>query len=238
MSKNARLFLVAFIIFGSSVENFFGQRRKTPPELRGSVVQRVEQNTRAESFGVGQIADDRELAAMVQDNILVELPSGSHYFIDRGTKTKPWKITRRVNNKKVGISCDPKPNEVFVYPWVKEYLDKLAADYFLKFKKKFKITSGARSLEEHILMRTRGTCYYELAAALAGNPLEETLHARGIAIDISLKGMKASEIRWMRERLIADKTKGVEFEIDPIEESFCYHIVVFPKTTETQTTPP
>lgn len=233
MRKFAWLFFTVILFLCANKESALGQRRRTtPPELKGSTEQRIGQNLRVESLGIGQIADDRALATMVQDNILTELTDGVHYFIDRGTETKPRKITRRVNNKKVVINCDPKPNEVFVYPWVKEYLDKLATDHFSKFKKKFKITSGARSLEEHILMRTRESCYYTPAAALAENPLEESLHVRAITIDISRKGMKASEIKWMRERLIADKINGIEFEIDPIEENACYHIVVFPKTKQ------
>lgn len=235
MSKNIRRFLLCLLFLTGIVATSYGQNRRVarggaPTELRGSTEQRIGQNQRAESLGIGQIANDEMLARLVQEKILVELVDGDNYFIDRGAETKPHKITRRVKGKRVVVNCDPKPNEIFVYPWVKEYMDKLAADYFLKFKKKFKITSGAGSLNERILMRTKGSCYYTPNAAQATNPLEESLHARAIAIDISRKGMKASEIKWMRERLIADKTKGVEFEIDPIEESICYHIVVFPKT--------
>jgi len=79
-------------------------------------------------------------------------------------------------------------------------------------------------------MRTAGSCYYESSTAkVTDNPLEESLHGRAIAIDISRRGMSRDEIKWMRSRLIADKINGIEFEIDPIEESSCYHIVVFPK---------
>ena len=234
MKKFIHLIFCGLVFLSVNPVDAFGQRRvTTPSELRGSVAQRIEQNMRAESLGVSQIANDETLARLVREKVLSELTDGDNYFIDRGVKTKPWKITRRIQGKRVTINCEPKPNRVFVYPWVKEYMDKLAADYFSEFKKKFKITSGVRSLEEHALMRMRGSCYYEPAAAQASNLLEETLHARAIAIDISRRGMKASEVKWMRERLIADKINGIEFEIDPIEESICYHIVVFPKNPDT-----
>lgn len=211
-----------------------GRARETAPlELKGSTEQRIGQNLRAENLGINQIANDVILARLIQEKILVELTNGDNYFIERGTETKPWKIIQRVKGKRTVINCAPKPNRVFTYPWVKEFLDKLATDHSLEFKKKkFKITSGTRSLEEHKLMRTKGSCYYTPNAAQAAGPLEESLHVRGIAIDISRKGMKSSEIRWMRKRLIADKINGIEFEIDPIEENICYHIVVFPKAKQ------
>lgn len=229
MSKLVRLFLATALSLCAN-ENTFGQRRgATPPELKGSKLQRVEQNQRAESLGIKQIANEEELQNLIKSDAIVELTDDKHYFIDKGAETKPRKITRRVKGKRIVINCEPKPNKIFVYPWVKEYLDKRSADYFTEFRKKFKFTSAARSLKEQILMRTKGSCYYTPFAALADNPLEETLHARAIAVDISRKGMKAKEIKWIRERLLADKILGVEFEIDPTEETICYHIVVFPR---------
>lgn len=88
-------------------------------------------------------------------------------------------------------------------------------------------------------MTRKGSPYYTPYAAKAKTPLEESLHVRGIAVDISRSGMSPQEVKWMRDRLIEDKKNGVEFETEseetleietePIEERVCYHIVVFPR---------
>lgn len=248
--------VVATSLFSQLSPTMFARKKKTlgvktrkpsvvswPQELRGSKQQRVEQNTKAINLGIGQIATDSELLTMVGDGKLIELKNSDHYFVERGVRTKSWKTTKRVGGKKITKICNPKTNKVFVYPWVKEYLDKFAADCFIKFKrkKKLKITSGARSLEEQKEMRTPGSCYYEPSAAkVVSDLLEESLHVRAIAIDISRKGMSKKEIIWIRDKLVADKINGVEFvtedqydpvelETDPIEERACYHVVVFSK---------
>lgn len=212
-------------------------RISRPPELRGSKEQRMEQNTKAINLGINQVETDQELLTLVENKDLAEFIAADYYVVDRGMSR-----ARKLRRGKKTIICQPKENKVFAYAFAVSYIDLLTRDFFQEFRKKLKITSGARSLEEHILMRTRGSCYYDPNAALADNPLEESLHIRGIAVDISrrvvavVKGklketpMSRKEVNWMRNRLIADKFKGIEFEIEPIEENAGYHIVVFPKT--------
>lgn len=235
------------------------QRRKTrqtkspianrPVELRGSSEQRIRQNKKAIDLGIGQIATNKELLTMAKSKVLVELRDGDYYYADRGITP-----ARKLRKGRQMIVCPPRENKIFVRAYVGTYIDLLARDFFLEFhkRKKMKITSGTRSLEEQIIMRTKGSCYYTPYAAEANDPLEESLHVRAIAIDISRRvviivknklkevPMSAEEIKWLRNRLIADKLNGVEFEIknqeetvgletEPIEERICYHIVVFPK---------
>ncbi len=215
-----------------------------PVELRGgNAEQRVRQNKKANELGIIMILNTVELATMVEKNLLVELTNTDYYDIDRGArpaKESPKSPSaKRVKKKNATvIECPPKENRVFVRPWVETYVDQLAKDYFVKFHKKLKITSGTRTMDEQTLMRTKGSCYYTPYAATASSLLEESLHLRGNTIDISRAGMTSKEVKWMRAHLISDKKNGVEVEVedednieleaDPIEERICYHIVVFP----------
>ena len=218
-----------------------------PIELRGSKEQRVQQNTKAINLGIGQILTDKELLNMESGDVLIGLKDTRYYSIHKGA-TRVRKLRR---GKKI-IVCLPKKSKILVRRCVKSYIDLFARDFFSKFHKKLEITSGARSLEEQILMRTKGSCTYNPNAAIASNPLEESLHVRALAFDISrrvivvVKGrskaipMSTQEIAWIRKYLIVDKLKGVEFEEEgqevyseletqPIEEDICFHIAVFPK---------
>ncbi len=227
--------LLFFILIGSLFLNSQTKniRRSLPPiELRGSKEQRVIQNSKANELRVPVIGTEEELKKLVADGKLLELKSSRGFFVDRGG-------AKYFRNKKRRVSfCSKKENKIFVRPEVKFYLDIFSEKYFKKFNKKFKITSGARSIEEQTLMRTKGSCYYTPYAAIAANQSEESLHTRGIAFDISRIGMSRKEIVWIRETIIKDKNEGVELEVedqedpsvletDPIEERVCYHIVVF-----------
>jgi len=235
----------------SSIPKKRGRKRpkKAPPkssrpaELVGSKEQRVAQNLRAIELGLFQIRTEEELGRLAKNGTLVELVKTRYYFPDR--------LYVRKRGKKIMREVKP----IFVYPWVKMYLDRLARDYYRKFSKRFSVPSGARSLWFQHEMTRRGSPYYTPYAAVAKTPLGESLHVRGIVIDISRLGMKPAEVRWMRERLIADKKNGVEFKLEnqeeigqeemgqekpagvgkffvepePIDEGICFHIVVFPK---------
>lgn len=223
-----------------------------PQELRGSKEQRIEQNKKAVNLGIGPILTNQELLNMADGSALVELINVDYYFVDRGAVS-----ARKLRRGKKTIVCPSRESRVFVRPHVKPYVELLAKDFFQKFRQTLKITSGARSLEEQTLMRTKGSCYYTPYAAEVNHPFEESLHVRGIAVDVSRRAvvvaksklketsMSRKETDWMRNRLIADKLNGIEFEIEdqeepieletePIEENICYHIVVFPRTTEAQ----
>jgi hypothetical protein len=223
-------------------------RPNRPPELVGSKEQRIAQNLRAIELGLNQIQIETELKELAQNGTLVELTDTECYYVDRSV----IKRLRLPKSKKIRTEKETKP--VFVYPWAKAYLEKVAGDYSKKFHKRWRVTSGARSLWFHHEMTRKGSPYYTPFAAKAESPLEESLHTRGNTFDISRRGMSLKEIKWMRNRLIADKKNGVEFEIEnqeemeqeragqeeagkndkilikpePVEERICYHIVVFP----------
>lgn len=232
------LFLLVSVVGAFASKQKRGARKLWPPvELRGSKEQRIKQNIRADQLGITQIKTNLELHELVASGRLVELVNTSHYFVERG---KAAVSKSRKKKKKTSLPCPEKDKRIFVRIEAKIYLDYFARKHFLFFHKKLKITSGARSLEEQALMRTKGSCYYTPYAAEADSPLEESLHARGNTIDISRTGMPRKEISWIRAVIIADKVHGVEFEIedqedqlaleaDPIEERICYHIAVFIK---------
>lgn len=241
------LILIIFFAWPVTAQKSGGKTRllrsARPAELKGSTAQRVEQNTKAIDLGIEQISTQENLDVLVAKKLLVELTDSDHYFIDRGTAAK-----RKNKKRKFSVLCPPKDYRIFVRPEIKNYLDRFAADFFEEFKKnkKLKITSGTRTLEEQILMRTKKSCYYTHHAAKVAEPLEESLHPRGNTIDISRRviliakgkkketSMSRAETRWMRERLLSDKNNGFKngaetLEIQPIEENHCYHIVIFQK---------
>ncbi|MEX1063869.1 MAG: DUF5715 family protein [Candidatus Paceibacterota bacterium] len=216
-----KIILLAGVLVICSAIAMGQSRRHRPGELVGSTEQRVIQNTKAVNLGIESVVDDKQLMSMASNGKLVRLLDTSHYYI--------------------GHSRNQKPEPVYVRPWVASYLNNLARDYFLAFRKKLKITSGTRTLERQKAMRTRGSRYYTPYAAKAETALEESLHLRGVVVDISRLGMTRREILWFRQRLVADKVNGIEaeeeqneieIEIEPIEENVCYHIVVFPKSSK------
>lgn len=247
MQRSTYLLFTILLVIVSPALAKKSKRNKTTPrpaELTGSKEQRIEQNTKAVNLGIGEILNDEELEVLVSKGVLVELTDTDYYFVDRGPaptqKSIKKKTSRSHTRKPRSANCPPKEKRVLVYPWVKTYLDQRARDYFLQSHKYWKITSGARSLKEQRLMRTKGSCYYTPYAAKADGPLEESLHVRAIAFDISRLGMGPGEIKWMRDTLVEDKRRGVEFELEdredlleletePIEERICYHVVVFPR---------
>lgn len=236
-------------IFSAAIAQNRGAARSRPPELRGSKEQRVEQNTKANELNLVHITTRAELETFASSGVLIELTDSDFYYID----PKPERICTLDARGKYRAKTAKR--RIFVYPEVKKYLDWRAEKHFSEVHARYKITSGARSLEEQVSMRTRGSPCFTGYAAEADNPLEESLHIRGNTVDISRKVMPVSnrgtkqkerqmtsrEIAWMRARLIEDmKLEGVEaeeeipetlkeVEVEPIEENICYHIVVFPK---------
>lgn len=233
-------------------------RKKTtdsrPLELRGSKEQRIRQNIRANNLDLDTILNDEELASLVSLGRLTELVGGGHYYIDR----QPEKICT-VSGKargKVRYKVRYAKKKIFVRPAVKKYLDQLAGDNFTTWHNLLKITSGARSLEKQKMISSRGSPCYTAYAVATDEPLEQSLHLRGIVVDISRRvakihprtgrhyeiAMSSAQIKWLRNRLIRDKLAGLieaeeesgEFEllpdqVEPIEEKVCYHIAVFPR---------
>jgi hypothetical protein len=211
-----------------------------PAELVGTKEQRVQQNTKAILLGITQINTEAEIVTAFNNKELVELKDGDSYRIDQ---LRPRKSPVRKSKSKAKTKMQiPKVEvkHIYVKYWVKEYLDVFARDHFKEFHKQFLATSGTRSLWLQHEMTRKGSPYYTPYAAKAENPLEESLHPRGIVVDISRAGMTAKEIKWIRDRLIKDKKNGIEFEVEnqeelsgletePIEEKVCYHILVFPK---------
>ncbi len=249
--KSLTWFILFFVVAISS--NAYGKRRgamrSRPPELRGSREQRIAQNLKARDLVIPKIFTETELEALVRLGTLIELTDFDYYYID----PSPEKICTL--NLKGKYKAKFITRHIYVYPAVKRYLELRASEYFTRFHAKLKLTSGARSLEEQLSMRTKGSPCFTKYAAEANDELEESLHVRGIAVDISRRVMVITnkknkyrerqmswqEIAWMRASLMKDiKLKTIEAEeefpetlkgadIEPIEENICYHIVVFPK---------
>lgn len=238
--------LISSVSYGRAKPN----KRGRPQELRGTIEQRMAQNKKAEALGIKQIATDDELVSITASGLLVKLGETDGYFVDLGRSP----VKKRRGKKIFTIEPCSKISDAHTFPHIKAYVDRLAHDYFKEvFGKKhrreaskLKISSAARSLEHQRKMRSPGTACYTPYAARVPEPLAESLHVRGLALDISLRGVSAKGKKWLRKRLIADKKAGIVeveeeidevgivdellVEVDPIEESTCFHIVIFPKT--------
>jgi len=204
MNRVAINFLFVTICFAFKVE---AKRPFRPPDLKSSKELITVQNFKADRLNLSQISESN-LSWFKENGHLVFLPRDtSHFYIASGHVPNRYLLAR---------------------PWVKEYIVILSAAYYEQFKKKLKITSAARTIErQRRLARVNRN-------AVPHKGAHASLHMRGIVFDVSRKGMGVKERDWMRQRLLEDKFKGIEtgvgiIYIDPTEESYCYHIVVFPK---------
>ncbi len=168
------------------------------PPLRGSRESLLRQNERADQEGLKPIENDQALAAMSKDKELVALPANAELDID------PRLIaTRRV--------CRP---------WTARFLADLAQMHYALFHSPLHVTSAVRTVayQKHLLLINGN------AAPAEGDT--QSPHLTGEAVDIGKKGLRATEIGWMRSYLLALQSAG---KLD-VEEEFaqsCFHISVY-----------
>ena len=110
-------------------------------------------------------------------------------------------------------------------PWTQDFLNDTGKLYFEKFKMRFQVNSGVRTVEYQKLLRKRNGN----AAPFEGD--EASSHLTGATVDITKKGMTPLQIQWMRNYLVMLEEKDF---IDATEEfsQSVFHIMVFRKYTD------
>lgn len=168
------------------------------PPLRGSRASLLRQNERDTAEGLSRIQDQAELLDMEAAGKLVPIPVSAA----------------------LQVNASLPPDRRYCRPWTARFLAALARSHYARFHRPIEIDSAVRTVSfQRRLLRINGN------AAPAEGDLASP-HLSGAAIDIGKKGMRFSEISWMRGWLLPIQTAD---KID-VEEEFrqaCFHIDVY-----------
>lgn len=207
------LFCALILACSHDLEAKKGKRRKVVRDpdscssvLKGSRKFLALQNAKIDELCIRRVADDHDLAELIQSGELVPIITGEMIAIDKRLDPK-WR---------------------YVHPYVNQFLtDLISSDlyaaYFKKFHKPIWITSAVRTVE----YQKRLQKINRNAAAPLG-PLA-SLHTAGVAIDIGKKKLGVSGAHFMRRYLCSlKKTRFIEV----VEERYqaVFHVVVFPES--------
>lgn len=166
--------------------------------LRGTRASLVRQNERDDAEGLIRIQDQAQLLDLESAGDLVPIPES------------------------VALHVNPSlpPERRYCRPWTARFLAALARSHYARFHRPIEIDSAVRTVSfQRQLEMINGN-----AAPAEGDVASP--HLTGAAIDIGKKGMRFSEISWMRGWLLPIQTSGT---ID-VEEEFhqaCFHIDVY-----------
>jgi len=166
--------------------------------LRGTHASLLRQNQRDEAEGLHRIQTEAQLEEMVSEHKLIHLPLSTWLHAD------------------VQLA----PDRQYVRPWTAHFLMDLSRAHAMRFHDALTVTSAVRPerYQAHLLMINGNAAP---ATGAIASP-----HEFGATIDIGKKGMRMSEIAWMRGYLLLLQEAG---KID-VEEEFhqaCFHITVY-----------
>ncbi len=169
-----------------------------PAPLRGSLASLERQNERLEADGLERIEDESDLAARINDKLLVPVPAS---------------IALTVN---AGLS----ENHRYCRPWTARFLADLARAHEAVFHQPLEVSSAVRTVEyQKRLMYTNGN------AALAEGDVVSP-HLTGSTVDITKAGLNRNEIAWMRRRLLELQEAG-KIDVEEEFQQACFHITVY-----------
>lgn len=176
-------------------------RRRIPlpvSPLKGSLESLTRQNERMEADGLERILDEEDLAARIEQKLLVPLPI----------------------SESLAVNSDLTENHRYCRPWTADFLTDLAVEHAAQFHKPFIVSSAVRTVEyQHHLMRRNHN-----AAAAEGDVVSP--HLTGGTIDIAKSGMSRKELIWMRNRLLAMQVEG-KIDVEEEFRQPCFHITVY-----------
>jgi hypothetical protein len=187
-----------------------GRQRKMTmvSPLRGSYESLVRQNEKTEDEGLDRIADDEQLAALIERRHLVPVPTGAALAIN-GNLPEERRYCR---------------------PWTATFLADLAAAHQRRFHRGLEVSSAVRTVEyQKRLERQNGN-----AAPAEGDVVSP--HLTGAAIDIAKNGMTREELSWMRTWLLPIQQAG-KLDVEEEFRQACFHITVYKSYAPEQTTP-
>lgn len=108
----------------------------------------------------------------------------------------------------------------YLRPWAKLFLDRLSSQYRARFRKPLRVTSLTRTAAYQKSLRRKNS------NAAAANGAKRSTHLTGASLDISKKGMRRAEVRWMRRVLSSLKAKGYLFPVEEFQQPN-FHVMVF-----------
>lgn len=176
-------------------------RRRIPlpaSPLRGSLESLTRQNERMEADGLERILDEQDLAARIDQKLLVPLPASSGLV----------------------VNTDLTENHRYCRPWTAAFLSEFASQHDAAFHKPIVVSSAVRTVEYQAhLMHRNGN-----AAAAEGDIVSP--HLTGGTVDIAKSGMSRKELLWMRDHLLAMQTAGL-IDVEEEFRQPCFHITVY-----------
>jgi uncharacterized protein YcbK (DUF882 family) len=108
----------------------------------------------------------------------------------------------------------------FARPWTKLFVERLGRQFHNRFGKPLRVTSLVRTVAYQNALRRRNR-----NAASPYGP-KRSSHLTGASLDISKKGLRASEIAWLRQVLASLKEQGYLFAIEEFKQPN-FHIMVY-----------
>jgi hypothetical protein len=159
----------------------------------GNTGSMVRQNQEIDHLNLPRIVNNEQLHQLISQGELVRIPENE-------TLTTT-------------ISEDRK----YVRPWVRYFIQDMAAGFFSNFNKPLVIDSAVRTVEQQAkLIRTN-----RFAAPAYG--ILPSSHLAGITVDIAKRRYSPKERRWIVSYLKSMKDKGL---IEAVEEPVCFHVMV------------
>lgn len=106
-------------------------------------------------------------------------------------------------------------------PWTRDFLQDLSQAYYETFHTPLQVNSLVRTADQQVYLRRHN----HFAAPAFGDTA--STHLAGVSVDLSRRGLTATQYKWIRGYLQPLQEKGM---VDPIEERQpVLHIVVFEK---------
>ncbi len=177
--------------------------------LAGSPAALATENRVADQRDLTRLSDASQLRRFIAAGLLVKITSATGYFIDE-----------TLGEADVGNIA------LYSYarPWVKTFLDDLAADPSRPAGLKMKITSLVRTVVYQEQLRKKYP-----AATSATEPGRRSSHLTGSTVDISTKDMSEEGKAWLRKKLAALERRGLMQATEEKSTSLCFHVMVFPE---------
>ena len=177
--------------------------------LAGSPAALATENRVADERDLTRLRDASQLRRFIAAGLLIKITSAPWYFIDE--------TLGEADAGNIALYS-------YARPWVKTFLDDLAADPSRPTGLKMKITSLVRTVVYQEQLRKKYP-----AATSATEPGRRSSHLTGSTVDISTKDMSEEGKAWLRKKLAALERRGLMQATEEKSTSLCFHVMVFPE---------
>ena len=177
--------------------------------LAGSPAALATENRVADQRDLTRLSDASQLRRFIAAGLLVKITSATGYFIDE--------TLGEADTTNIALYS-------YARPWVKTFLDHLAADPLRPAGLKLKVTSLVRTVAYQEQLRKKYP-----AATSATEPGRRSSHLTGSTVDISTKEMSEEGKAWLRKKLAALERRDLMQATEEKSTSLCFHVMVFPE---------